>query len=68
MLVKAAMKLGTLVPERAKGMIVGRLGEHGIDINLNQLKSEDVDSIIKALMESSIDIQSEKENVRIYCC
>ncbi len=68
MLVKAGMKLGTLVPEKAKGMIIGRLGEQGLDINLNQLNSENIESIIKALTESSIDIHSDKEKVRIYCC
>jgi hypothetical protein len=68
MLVKAGMKLGSLVPEKARGKLEGHLGNKGLGIDLNQLNSENIDSIIKALMESSIDIDSDKEKVRIYCC
>ncbi|UCD63145.1 MAG: hypothetical protein JSW34_10365 [Candidatus Zixiibacteriota bacterium] len=67
MLVKAGMKLGTLVPEKARAKLTGRLGMHGLDLDLNQLDSEKIDILLKALAESSIDIDSNNEKVRIYC-
>lgn len=68
MLIKAGMKLGSLVPENAKSKINAHLGEKGFNIDLNQLDSEQIDVILQALTESSIDVDSDKEKVRIYCC
>lgn len=68
MLVKAGMKLGSLVPENARNKLNAHLGEKGFDIDLNQLDAEKIDIILQALTESSIDVDSENEKVRIYCC
>jgi len=67
MLLKAGMKLTSLVPERVRGQITTQLGDKGIDLDLNKLNGEATDSLIKALMEMSIDVDSDKEKVRIYC-
>jgi hypothetical protein len=67
-LIKAGMKLGSLVPDSAKSKINAHLGEQGLNIDLNQLDGEKIDVILQALCESSIDVDSDKEKVRIYCC
>ncbi len=67
-LLKAGMKLGSLMPEGAKGKISEHLSSHGIDIDLGKLDSEKIDVLVAALCENSIDISSENEKVRIYCC
>ncbi len=67
MLLKAGMKLGSLVPEEARAKFSSHLSEKGLDIDLNQLDSEKIDILIQALTESSIDIDSDKEQVKIFC-
>jgi hypothetical protein len=67
MLLKAGMKLGSLMPDSARDKISSKLSDHGISIDLNKLDAEKLDVIIQALTETSIDIDSDREKVRIYC-
>ena len=67
MLVKAGMKLGTLVPEKARSKVSSHLSEQGLNFDLSQLNSENIDMIISALAETSIDVDADNEKVRIYC-
>jgi len=67
MLLKAGLKLGSVMPEHVKGKFTAHLSDHGMDIDLNKLDSETIDSLIKALSESSIQVDSDKERVNIYC-
>ena len=67
-LVKAGIKLGSLLPEKARTRLNEHLGEKGFNIDLNQLDGEKLDIILQALTESSIDVNSDTEKVRIFCC
>ncbi|MBD3257139.1 hypothetical protein GF377_01805 [candidate division GN15 bacterium] len=67
-LVKAGIQLGGILPESAKGKVSGALGNKGIDLDLKKLDSEGVNQMIRALTETSIDVDDETESVRIYCC
>ena len=67
MLLKAGMKLGSLVPEETRRRVSNHLADKGLNIDLNQLDSEKIDILIQALTESSIDIDSDQEKVRIFC-
>ena len=67
MLLKAGMKLGSLVPEHTRNKFNSHFYDHGLNIDLNDLDAEKIDSLIQALTEGSIDIDSEKEKVRIFC-
>ncbi len=66
-LLKAGMKLKGLVPKHAQEKFTGHLNDHGLDIDLGKLDSESVNALIVALTETSIDIDSDKEKVRIFC-
>lgn len=67
MILKAGMKLGSLMPDKAKDMFSSHLGEKGINLDLGKLDSEGIDLVVAALCESSIDIDADNEKVRIYC-
>ena len=67
MLLKAGMKLGSMIPEGSKSEINSHLNSKGIHLDLNSIDSKDLDVIMSSLSESSIDIDTEKEKVRIYC-
>ncbi len=67
MLVKAGMKISSVLPQEAQDKIGDKLKEKGIDINLKDITSGNIDGIFGALMETSIDVDDEDEHVRIYC-
>ncbi len=67
MLLKAGVKLGSLVPEGTRSKFNAHLCDSGLDIDLNNLDSEKLDGLIQALSESSIDIVADDEVVSIRC-
>ena len=67
MILKAGMKLGSLMPDSAKAKFSTHLGEKGINLDLGKLGSEDIDLLVAALSENSIDVHADNEKVRIYC-
>ena len=67
MLLKAGVKLGSVVPSSARNKFNARLIDKGLDIDLNHLDGKHLEDLIEALMETSIDVVSDKEKVRIFC-
>jgi hypothetical protein len=66
-LLKAGMKLHSIIPEGTKGRINEHLANKGIHLDINKIDGEHIDSIIQALTESSIDIDADGDKVKIYC-
>ena len=66
-LVKTGIKLGSLLPDSARGRVNEALGEKGIKIDVGKLDGEAVDELLSALTSLSIDVDDEKEKVRIFC-
>jgi len=67
LLLKAGVKLGSLMPDTAKNKITSHLAEQGLDFDLKKLDARDVDLLIRALSEAAIEIDSDDEKVRIFC-
>ena len=65
MLLKAGVKLKSLIPEGYRSKMGAQFGEHGID--LNDVDGSNVDAFVMALCETSIDIDADDEKVRIFC-
>ncbi len=66
-LLRAGVKLASVLPHNAHGKVNHALREKGFDLDLKNVKSEDLDPLIEALTEMSIDIDSEDGKVRIFC-
>jgi hypothetical protein len=64
-LLKAGLKLGGIVPSKARAKVATHLGDIGLDLNM--LEVGKVDEFIKGLGEAQIRIVSDKEVVRIFC-
>ena len=64
-LLKAGMKLGSLMPEHARSKFSSHLGSHGID--LGNIDSENLEGLVAALKDNPIDIDADGERVKIYC-
>jgi len=67
LLLKAGIKMSSVLPFDTKTKVNDKLKEKGLNIDINNVKYDDIAPIISALSESSIDIDEDKERVQIYC-
>jgi len=65
-LIKAGMKLTSLMPESAAGQVEDALKEKGLNINFKNIKDADVEDIIEALRELEVDVDSKEGKVRVF--
>jgi hypothetical protein len=66
-LVRAGLKLTSLIPPQAMEQIDKSLAEKGMSIDLKNLKPEDLEDIIESLREMEINVDSaDGDNVRVY--
>lgn len=65
-LIRAGMKLTSLIPSSAVNQANDALKEKGIDMDLNKIKYEDLEPLVDALSELEIDVKDGKEKVRVY--
>ncbi len=65
-LIRAGMKLTSLIPTQASDGIHEALKEKGIDMDLRDLAGEGLDELLDALSDLEVQVQSENEQVHIY--
>jgi hypothetical protein len=67
-LVRSGLKLTSLIPPQAMDQINAEMSEHGMSIDFNNLKPEDIDELIEALREMEVNVTGDKgETVHVYC-
>lgn len=66
-LIKAGIRLHTLLPEKAEKGIRKTIKKKGIDIDIDNLRTEDLDQLIDALSEIEVNIHDGDDKVRVYC-
>jgi len=64
-IIRAGVKLGSILPKDAKNKVGEALTEKGFTIDLNELKADNIEQMLSALSEMSIDVDDENERVRI---
>jgi hypothetical protein len=64
---RAGVKLAALMPAAAKNKINEKLQEQGIAYNLDTLRPEDIEDLVGALGELTIDVNDRRDKVHIYC-
>ncbi len=66
-LIRAGIKLTSLIPPEARDKVNGALRERGMDFDVRNLKPEDLEEIIGALSDLEVDIVSAKgEKVKVF--
>lgn len=65
-LLRAGVKLAALMPENVQSKVTTALGEKGINMDLSRIKPDDLEDLINQLQELSIDVDSDKEKVRVF--
>ncbi len=66
-ILRAGIKLTTIIPPVAKTKINEALSEKGINFDIDSLKPENLQEIIDAMQDMTIDVDGGKETVKVYC-
>jgi hypothetical protein len=67
-LIRAGMRLTTLIPPQALEQINGHMREHGMKFDLNNIKPDDIEELIKNLADMEVNVKSKNgDTVRVYC-
>ena len=65
-LIRAGVKLTSLIPRDAADKVDSTLKDKGIDFSLRNLKDDDLEQLVDALSDLEVDIEGGREKVRIY--
>jgi hypothetical protein len=67
-LLRAGLKLTSLIPPQAMDQINQSMGEAGMSIDFNNLKPADIDEIVENLREMEVNVHAQTgEDVRVFC-
>jgi hypothetical protein len=66
-LLRAGVRLGSLLPAQARDQINAAIAEHGVAVDINQLKPDDLEALVEQLGDFAVDVGSEGSRVRVYC-
>ncbi len=65
-LIRSGMKFTSLLPDGARDKVTDALHEKGINLDMRNMKPEDLEEIISALDDLEVNVVSDKEVVRVY--
>ena len=65
-LIRSGVKLAALIPGDATNRMNEKLREKGIDIDVGDLKSEDLDQLVDALADMEVDAQDGNGHERVF--
>jgi len=66
-LVKAGLNIAGLIPEEAQEQINNSMGEKGFSFNLKDISKDNIDEILAALEQFTVDVDTEEATVQVYC-
>ena len=65
-LIRAGIKLASLLPNDVQGKVDSALKEKGISLDFSQINEENLEEIVESLRDLTVDVEGE-ERVKIYC-
>jgi hypothetical protein len=67
-LLKAGVKLATFIPSSLQEKINQNLKDKGVPFNMEMLQNQQsIDLFLETLKDFHVDIESEKDNIKIFC-
>lgn len=67
-LLRAGVRLASLIPPQAQDEVNTVLRQHGVSLDLSQIKPENLDELIDHLGDLTVDVDGEPNlNVRVFC-
>ena len=65
-LLRAGVRLSSLIPPRARDEINRSLHRQGMDFDINQIRPENLEEIIEQLSELTVDVDQDRAKVRVF--
>ena len=65
-LIRAGVKLATVLPSNTSQVVNDALEQQGLNVDLRNLKPEDLEHLIDALGDLEVDIHDDNQRVRVY--
>jgi uncharacterized protein YbaP (TraB family) len=66
-LLRAGVKLASIIPPQARVRVNEALHEQGIELDLNQIKPENLEEVVYQLKDLTVDIDDKNNKVRVFC-
>jgi len=67
-IIRAGIKLKSLIPQEAQEKIDEKLGEKGINFKLEDISEDNIHELLEALTDFEVNVEEKKgDNVKIYC-
>jgi hypothetical protein len=66
-LLRAGVRLASLIPPQARTRVNEAMQERGVTIDLTQIKPENLEELIDQLGEMTVDVDNDDVKVRVFC-
>lgn len=66
-LLRAGVKLASLIPIQARSHVNNALKEHGFNVDISQIKPENLEELIESMNDFTVDVNEKHNKVRIFC-
>jgi len=66
-LLRSGVKLAALIPKPAQQHVNEALQEHGVQLDLSQIKPENLEELVDQLDELTVDVDDKDVKVRVFC-
>ena len=66
-LLRAGVRLGALIPPRARDEVNAALAREGIPFDINTIKPENLEELVEHLAGVTVDVDNKDAKVRVYC-
>ena len=66
-LLRAGVKLTSIIPPRARTEVNEALRKEGIDVDIGKLTPESLEDIVEQLRDLQVDVDHESAKVRVFC-
>jgi SHOCT-like protein len=66
-LLRAGVKLASLIPPQAQVRVNDALHQHGMTVDLSQLKPENLEELVDQLSDLTVDVNDQRSKVRVFC-
>ena len=66
-LLRAGVRLASVIPPQARDQINAELAKNGLPLDINQVKTENLEDLVDQLNDLQVDVDQERTKVRVYC-
>jgi SHOCT-like domain len=66
-LLRAGVKLASIIPPQARVKVNDALHEQGIALDLSQIKPENLEELVYQLKDLTVDVDDKNNKVRVFC-